>query len=391
MDSIPLEIWEEMFRKWLDVGDLVHLSGVSRYYRSVSKKIMAYQRLPSISFYRKIPHHLCVKDIYQVKGWPNIAFFKSIYLNDLAKDVHFHQSFQTWKFFPNVYFSINCWRYSKELPEGYESRIIHVDSGDPKLLEGKTPYLSFANLDSPIVEKPSRYVKGVHFRYCDNTNLEGYSQLDEIEINNPNIMDDISPLEGIRKVSIRHHFFLFDIFPLRFSEEVDLTGCMEVEDFRPLQNVKYLTLDQTLITDISFLKNVEKLSLDSCKFLQNIEHLKEMKNLRRLNINRCHQIESLEPLRDLKKLKWVSLNNCYMVDNVSMLGNVNYLDISRTSVSDVSLLGGLETLIMRSTLVEDVSMLNGLKKINITGCNKIKDISMLDKVKIIITDFDRKL
>ena len=362
---LPIEIWEEIFRNWLGVLELVRLSGTSRHFNSIAHQISAYHIMP---IYGKIP---VVRDINQIKGWPNISFVKNIYLNNTNQTVSYHPAFQTWKFFPNVFFSINCWKFSKDIPSSHIDRIIHIDSGTLSLLEGKCPYLGFSNISCSTKHKPSKYVKRVHFRYCDNIDLNGYSHLEEIQIIHSDGIFDLTPITGVKSVTIKHQLGYLDISSLRFATKVDLSGCFGILDFKPLKNVKHLILDQTFVADISFIEKAEILSLASCKCLDNIDHLKNIKGLVSLNIDRCHMIKSLEPLRGLKCLKWVSVISCHLIDDVSMLGNLEYLNISCTQVENVSMLGNLETLIMRSTPVEDVSMLGRLKKLNISCCTKI--------------------
>jgi hypothetical protein len=117
----------------------------------------------------------------------------------------------------------------------------------------------------------------------------------------------------------------------------------------------------------------------------------------RLNLYRETPINNLWDLRNLYKL---NLTGNEWVTDVSMLGNIRYLDLSATGVSDVSALGNVywlslaecskvrdvsalgkvHTLDLFRCPVTDVSALGGVHRLILAECYGISDVSNLGNV-----------
>jgi hypothetical protein len=167
---------------------------------------------------------------------------------------------------------------------------------------------------------------------------------------------DLAPLQHIKK----------GVFPIPYCvnyhllaglKSLTFSGCESITDVSCFKDIPVLALNNCArITDISFLGNVHRLDLSGC---QNIVDVSPLKRVHTLNLSMCLSA------KDLSALEWVySFTFRYFDGNdISGLKNVVILDI------------------VGATDVSDITMLHRLEEINIRGCDKIKSLSGLSKLK----------
>jgi hypothetical protein len=142
---------------------------------------------------------------------------------------------------------------------------------------------------------------------------------------------------------------------------VEFVGCDSLSDISGLRNVKKLTMicegKQPLI-NLSSLTEVETLFL---VFYQiNTEELKYCKQLQSLTLSDCRTVTE-SSFQNLTSLRKVNLSNCQGITDISMLSHCSWIAIRNCPIRN---LNGLEN--VKSIIIEACSMqsLNGLGKNN---------------------------
>jgi hypothetical protein len=166
---------------------------------------------------------------------------------------------------------------------------------------------------------------------------------------------------------------------LKYSKEY--YSCLQFRDHMSLIMItkKQLSLNfsnNSYISDVSSLYNVDKLNLSNCSNLTNVSMLG---GLRVLNLSKCRNLIDVSSLGRIHEL---NLNHCIKVTDVSSLGHVHKLDLSYCSyITNVSALRYVYDLDLTwcHDLI-DVSALGGTHKLNISHCLRVIDISDLNDV-----------
>ncbi|WPP51050.1 leucine-rich repeat domain-containing protein [Catalinimonas niigatensis] len=180
-------------------------------------------------------------------------------------------------------------------------------------------------------------------------------------------------------------------------ERIDVSGNSYIRTLAPLSklnNLKYLDVSSTAISDIIPLRNLTKLetlicsktditSLEPLKYstglkeliidgtkISDISILTNFSRLETLNINSTsvYQLVSLAGIKDLRFANTAITS----LDAISGLSSLSYLDCSSTSVKDLNPLSkaaNLQSLNIEYSAVSDLSPLSGLNKLEVLICN----------------------
>lgn len=138
-----------------------------------------------------------------------------------------------------------------------------------------------------------------------------------------------------------------------------------------LNNVRYLSINNVNINDISMLTKVTHLSVSST----NVTEVNMLTQLIELNINNT-KVNDVSKLVNLKKL-YASES---LIKDVSMLINLECLYIHNTEIKDINTLINLTQLSMERTPIEDISMLTTLTYLSACNTN-LKYINNLVNLK----------
>ena len=85
-----------------------------------------------------------------------------------------------------------------------------------------------------------------------------------------------------------------------------------------IQNVNFLS-------GLSVLNVTEKIILEGCKSLQNVDGLQGLTNLWRLDLGFCNSLENVDGLEGLTNLTWLDLSWCESLENVDGLQGLTNL------------------------------------------------------------------
>lgn len=213
-------------------------------------------------------------------------------------------------------------------------------------------------------------------------------------------IDDYKKYRRLHVVAIQHGTNIDNLLRYKNIYSIDLSFYKGV-DCANLVNIKRVNLMKSIVYDLKLLTNVTHLNISGSP----ITDISQLVNLRELIANHC-SISHLPFLPHLYKAD-LSHNVLYTIDkcnakelnlsftlvsDVSMLGNVNNLNLSYCkNVIDVSALSGVKVLDLTCcTRVRDVSTLGNLHTLKIK-CTRVRDVSMLGNVKFLnikCTDVD---
>ena len=138
-----------------------------------------------------------------------------------------------------------------------------------------------------------------------------------------------------------------------------------------LANLEEITLDGTLVSDLTPLKgmsNLTNLRLRNTKIAPDLRPLNGLPNLRELDLKNSKVVTDLALLKDLPSLEWLVLEGTGVTDLTPLkgMGRLYHLDLENTKVTDLTSLKGLKELgylYLRNTKVTDLTPLKGLENL----------------------------
>jgi hypothetical protein len=235
-----------------------------------------------------------------------------------------------------------------------------------------------------------------------------HSPLDQLELNfqapslsylNTTAVVDMGSLAGVKKISV----FAYNVsnFPSVLGElslhhcNCDLAGCLTIPSSLRKFDYRHHSTSQTI--DWHNLKTLEEASFSELKLLnyQSLSHLKSLRiwsdpllcdiscfqNVRELDFSQCVGIVDVSSLGKVHKL---CLFGCTRITDVSALMNVHTLDLGRCfGVSDVSCLTNVVELRLHQFRGSNLSGLLNVKRLWISFCDNITDISILKTLKLL--------
>lgn len=180
--------------------------------------------------------------------------------------------------------------------------------------------------------------------------------------------------------------------------ELRLDSHQQLRDFSPLANLvnlKYLYLNQTLLSDLgplAGLVNLKTLQMRYNTWIEDLSPLSGLVNLETLELEGSYNISDLTPLANLKSLRhlWIAGGNCTDIGPLSGLVNLESLVFTGNRISDLSPLSGLKCLTsigIDDNRITDLSPLSGLKQLTALYAmnNQIADVSPLSGLNALET------
>jgi Leucine-rich repeat (LRR) protein len=191
---------------------------------------------------------------------------------------------------------------------------------------------------------------------------------------------DVSSLGNVKELTLRNNAArILGLNQLggESQEHLDIAGCRNIYNVRHLSALKTLLLDETNITDVTSLGDIEKLTLQRCQRLRDVSALSGVTHL---SLTRCKNISDVSALAGVKTL---DLQACNGIVDVSALGKIHTLDLSYCSnLSDVSALGEVHTLDLSGChRISDVSLLGNVTNLSLRHCRGIRDFTALRSVR----------
>ena len=292
INSIPIELWEFIFRNYLSVEDLVSLSGISRHFYYLSHQITAFRNQKKRE----------VKSLIQVESWPNIDFHRDISLKRI-RILENNYAYHTWKDKKNVFFSISNFFPS---PEFQKIRNRVVSLGVSRFLPpleyfqniSSLQFSDFSNLDLPPVSKNIENI------LIKNSNIDSFPpnlKVNKLTINNSNLTTNLTSAKIIHTY---HTFFITPQDSLDDVEELKLFFPSGIHDYSPFGKIKNLTLRSNYLTDLSFIREgCQILNISRTLHIQDLSPLKNISTLRELDISFCYRIRRIPHIKNLKKVR----------------------------------------------------------------------------------------
>ena len=233
----------------------------------------------------------------------------------------------------------------------------------------------------------------------DITAISRCCSMEEIDFSGCSGLSYIEPLgkiESLKKINLSRTGIIdvMALGKLKLLEHLDLGGCVKLigvnglEECEKLKAIILSGIEHLMdITAISRCCSMEEIDFSGCSGLSYIEPLGKIESLKKINLSRtgiidvmalgklkllehldlggCVKLIDVNGLEECEKLKAIILSGTVM-KNIDVLGNLKSLE--HLDVSYCGNLMGLEGL---------KGLVNGLEYINLRGCGKIVDVSIL--------------
>lgn len=177
-----------------------------------------------------------------------------------------------------------------------------------------------------------------------------------------------------------------------FDLHIELQNNKEITDITSLaklENLAWLYIDGTSVTDVSCLADAEKLnnlSVDNMKQPLHLDSLAALTQLKHLSVN-GNGLNNLVFVQNMSELSVLEASDNQITDISALTGckKISYLTLSNNQIGDISPLsdsdGSLENLYLSNNPVSDLEPLRGkLKNLRAFECNaaNLTDISVLE-------------
>lgn len=200
--------------------------------------------------------------------------------------------------------------------------------------------------------------------------IENFPELRVLDIESCSITD-LSPAKDLLKLNtilmdncsgVRDYSFLKNLTELRYfsADGNRMIGADNLEYFRNLVNMEYLSLRQRGITSLDYFKNMTKLK--EIKFVDNmIKDLSPLENcvdMLKVDFTKNKELSDLSPLHNMHKL-----------EKLIVCGSVGQSKITKTGTTPTS---------FDRMQITDLSVMQNfpkLKEVDLDGNTKLKDIS----------------
>ena len=224
-------------------------------------------------------------------------------------------------------------------------------------------------------------------------------------------LEDLLVMPNLTELAIYNEISISDISPifqLKQLNSLTLSGCnLSDESIKKLGTLIWLSdlnLDENLISDLSFLKNMSILKSFSAEnnMIKDVSVFTSLANLKKLNLSN-NLISDIEPLASLTSLKTLDLsyNLVSSISPLSALTSITELNLAGNTVKQLDSivrLSKLETLTLSDNPVQYLSVLsnfNVLTTLNIDGTlvtslseiSGIETLTTLDCSRTTISDF----
>ncbi|CAN0920044.1 Disease resistance protein L6 [Linum grandiflorum] len=146
--------------------------------------------------------------------------------------------------------------------------------------------------------------------------------------------------------------------------------------FTKLTNLFLSGMSRTQFPDISNLKNLRELFMDSCQELIEVTGLSTLESLELLSMEGCRSISKLPDLSSLLKLKAIDVRGCTQSTEVQGLGRLESLATLYMS--------GCESI----KELPDLSGLKQLRELDLKKCRQLKEVNGLEGLELIVFEAD---
>ena len=192
------------------------------------------------------------------------------------------------------------------------------------------------------------HVDGITLSHCDITNADA--------------------LRGIRTVTLAHCARLVDVSALENCAWLAIESCPLIADFSCLARVPDLTLQDVGIKRLFETEN-ENLTLIECSDLTDISGLRRVRSL---SLESCGNVACLRPLSQVTERLEINGNLSAGLPNLRACRVVLW----DCNIADVTPLRNVERVELHNCCnVTDISALGSAKHVLLTNCDGIKDIS----------------
>ncbi|MBQ2916053.1 MAG: leucine-rich repeat domain-containing protein [Clostridia bacterium] len=252
----------------------------------------------------------------------------------------------------------------------------------------------------------------IYYRELENIKQLSNAKRGDIEITGEiQTLNDLLVMPNLSEVALYNEPSITDfspIFQLKQLSDLTLSGCniddATIKRFGTLVWLSTLNIDNNIITDISFMKNMSILKSFSAanNMIKDISVLSTFTNLKELNLsnNLITEIDSLSALTSLKKLD-ISYNLVSSLSPMSALTSITELNISGNTIKEldpIARLTKIQILILSDNPITTLSALSNftsLEELRIDGSlivslseiSGIESLKTLDCSRTSVTDF----
>ena len=290
---------------------------------------------------------------------------------------------------------------NKVLPNRYQYSIYIENESEEllhtKLLSTLTPPYTLFGIETEVTEAIFDNYENLYDIIKKNNafqnTFESLFNASHIRICNDNIETpvDINPIRYLSNITT---LYLYQINLINLEcisyitnlEELTLGHCSNCEDISCLTNIKNLYIINSKITnlisnnELPKMKSLIILDMDSIEYISAVG---QMKNLYKLNIHSCPNIRDISPLQYCVDLIYIILKDMPLITDISVLEKTNKVEIlfiHNIAISNLLCLkelSELETLHIRKLQISNIDSINNLDKLRevyIHDCSCIKKL-----------------
>ncbi len=165
--------------------------------------------------------------------------------------------------------------------------------------------------------------------------------LQDLTLYNCENIQDFSSLSHLKRLELSDADYLIDVTPLQNIPHLTFTRCPNIQNFSVLSSKRqqYLSLSDSEISDVSFLRNFDTVRLRSCNQLINVSSLNGVKNL---SIYNCSNIRDISGLGNHHRLVII---DCFAIQcGYECFRSVRHAEVRRLEVPDLSVFRGTKSL-----------------------------------------------
>jgi len=300
LTEIPDDIWSYIFRKnFLGIEDLKTLSEVCTHLYKIAHQIQTFKYFTHNPF--DPPSEMILSPFKKVcvKAWNNVASMRYIPTPDMIKP-DFHYIFHTWSDCPNVYFHLfsTKWTNFENIIEKLNDRIYCYHCPGELIPNNiSIPYFSFSGKISKNFNVGKK-VKIISIGFSNIRDLTMFKNLKELIIKFSNDID-LCTLKGSKldKIDISD-CDITSINGIEGIKNVIISGRNRVTDMSPVSRTPFLTLHNSYIHDLDFIKEVVNLDISESVNITDVFHLLDVRTLKRVTAWRCRWMVGFSELRE---------------------------------------------------------------------------------------------
>jgi hypothetical protein len=294
--NVPTDILLNIF-KFLRYTEVMKLLIVNKTFNNIINKNSKYIEFndTEINFNKENINYI-IKKFPKIKLYVDGRRYNNYldYINNINELILFD--------FNNVEIDVSKIRNVNLLNISLSFNIANIESLKDKDCSINTLYCSYNKITniSPFIKIKTLYL-------YDNNNLSDisafkYNNYDLIDLSSCSLIKDISVFKycNVKKL-ILSYTFVEDISSIGHINNINLTGCTNIQDFSYLSTVEILNVSFTNINDVSFLKNIKILNLSNCKNITNVDSFVNNDKLEELDISRTN-IKRVPFIKSLKHL-----------------------------------------------------------------------------------------